>query len=70
MTLWKNVRDIHLMIPEELLAEIDAAALEQYMSRSEFMRRTLHEAVGGKFPNAIRQESAVEPTRFLDTSDS
>jgi metal-responsive CopG/Arc/MetJ family transcriptional regulator len=45
MTLWKLTRKINLALPEELLARVDAAAAEKYMSRSEYIRYVLNNEV-------------------------
>ena len=70
MVLWKQLRDIHLLIPEELLCEIDAAANQRYMSRSDYIRYVLHEKVTGKYNKAIAEAEEKDPTRFLDMNDS
>jgi metal-responsive CopG/Arc/MetJ family transcriptional regulator len=70
VVLWRQIRDIHIAIPEELLAEVDAAASQKYMSRSEFIRFALDEKVGGKYPKAIKEAKEIDPFLFLDTSDS
>lgn len=45
MVLWKQTRNINLALPEELLAEIDEAAKQNYMSRTAYIRQTLHKAI-------------------------
>jgi metal-responsive CopG/Arc/MetJ family transcriptional regulator len=45
MTLWRLTRKINLALPEELLARVDEAAAEKYMSRSEYIRYVLNAEV-------------------------
>jgi metal-responsive CopG/Arc/MetJ family transcriptional regulator len=70
MTLWRPMRDIHLAMPEELLVEIDEAAKESYMSRSEYIRHIMKKEVAGKYPNVIDKAMREDMTRFADLDDS
>ncbi len=70
MVLWKLLKDIHFTIPEELLVEVDQAAKDRYMSRSEYIRYVLHKEVGGNYPKAVREATKKDSTRFLDLNDS
>jgi metal-responsive CopG/Arc/MetJ family transcriptional regulator len=70
MVLWRPTRKVLLAIPEELLIEVDEAAKEKYMSRSQYIRYVLDKAVGGKYPTAVKRATAEDPTRFLDLDDS
>ena len=70
MVIRKLLRHVHLVIPEELLAEVDDAATQKYMSRSEYIRRVLEEKVGGKFPETIQKIRRENPAKFLDQGDS
>ena len=45
MVLWKHTRNINLALPEELLAEIDEAAKQNYMSRTAYIRQVLNNAI-------------------------
>jgi metal-responsive CopG/Arc/MetJ family transcriptional regulator len=45
MVIWKLTRNISLCLPEELLVELDQAAIAGYMSRSEYIRQILHREV-------------------------
>lgn len=71
MTLWRYSRNIHLAIPEELLAYVDYAAAEAYMSRAEYIRQVLYESVkpamDSKEPNNFIDK---DDYRFLHTNDS
>jgi metal-responsive CopG/Arc/MetJ family transcriptional regulator len=68
MTLWKLTRKINLALPEELLARVDAAATEKYMSRSEYIRYVLNNEVlrPSKRPPSI---NPPDP-KWLDLNDS
>jgi metal-responsive CopG/Arc/MetJ family transcriptional regulator len=70
VVLWRQTRDIHISIPEELLAEVDAAASDKYMSRSEYVRLVLDKEVKGKFSKAREWALEEDPAIFLDTNDS
>lgn len=70
MTYWRITRHVHLLIPEELLAEVDAAAVRKYLSRSEFIRRTLDEKVTGKYQDNVKKIEEKDPTLFADLYDS
>lgn len=70
MTLWRQVRNINLAIPEELLAEVDASANENYMSRTEYIRHVLHKEVSGTQPKKIKEETQRDPWKFIDLGDS
>ena len=49
------------MIPEELLARVDERALSKFMSRSDYIRHTLH--------NAIIEADAKEPSKAFESID-
>ncbi|HSX45688.1 MAG TPA: hypothetical protein VLG27_01630 [Candidatus Saccharimonadia bacterium] len=70
MAIWKLLRHVHLIIPEELLAEVDYAAAQHYMSRSEYVRRVLAKEVGGRFPGRVERVRKENFVRFLDAGDS
>jgi len=44
-------RNINLSLPEELLAEIDEAAKQQYLSRTAYIRKVLQAAIDKRDPN-------------------
>lgn len=50
MVLWKFTRNINLLLSEELLAEVDEAAKQNLMSRSEYIRFTLRKAITKRDP--------------------
>jgi metal-responsive CopG/Arc/MetJ family transcriptional regulator len=64
------MRDIHLAMPDELLVEIDEAAKESYMSRSEYIRHIMKKEVAGKYPEVIDKAMREDMTRFADLDDS
>lgn len=70
MVLWKITRNVLISLPEELLAEVDAAAKEVYMSRSAYIRAVLQKEVGGKYPKVLARISKDNPRIFLDLDDS
>ena len=70
MVFWKPTRKVLLNIPDELLVEVDEAANQNFMSRSEYIRRVLHEKVHGKYPKAIERAEEDNFARFADLNDS
>lgn len=69
MTLWKLTRKINLALPEELLARVDAAAAEKYMSRSEYIRYVLNNEVLSNPPKPAHDIEPVD-TKWLALDDS
>jgi metal-responsive CopG/Arc/MetJ family transcriptional regulator len=69
MVLWKMTRNIHLALPEELLAEVDEAAKAHYMSRSEYIRVVLHKAISKRDPDKRYKPRGDEPWLY-DLDDS
>lgn len=72
MTIWRPMRNICLALPERLLIEIDEAAKEEYMNRSEYIRKVLKEAVAPRNEEAIKRAAAADPfdPRLFDLDDS
>lgn len=70
MVLWKQTRNILISMPEELLAEVDAAAKEVFISRTAYIRAVLQKEVGGKYPQVLNRVQKNKPTLFLDLDDS
>lgn len=70
MVLWKQTRNILISMPEELLAEVDAAAKEVFMSRTAYVRAVLQKEVGGKYPKVLERIEKERPTLLLDLDDS
>jgi metal-responsive CopG/Arc/MetJ family transcriptional regulator len=68
MTLWKLTRKINLALPEELLARVDEAAAERYMSRSDYIRYVLNNEV----LKTDKNSHSTEPvdTKWLALDDS
>ncbi len=69
MTIWKMMRNINIYLPEELLAEIDEAAKQNYMSRSAYIRSTLHKTILKRDPQQRYKPIGNEPWRY-DLDDS
>ncbi len=69
MTLWKLTRKINLALPEELLARVDAAAAEKYMSRSEYIRYVLNNEVLKQPANTLNNNAPPDP-KWLAIDDS
>lgn len=70
MVLWKQTRNILLSLPEQLLAEVDAAAKQVFMSRTAYIRAVLQKEVGGKYPEVLDRIEKNKPRLFLDLDDS
>ncbi len=64
------MKNILLLVPAELLAELDEAAKRHQLSRSEYIRQILRKEVGGKYPEALGLINQREPWRFADLDDS
>ena len=69
MVLWKRTRNINLALPEELLAEIDEAAKQNYMSRTAYIRQVLHKAMSKREPGKRYKPKGNEPWLY-DLDDS
>lgn len=71
MVLWKQLRNIHLAIPAELLYDVDQAAKSLYMSRSEYIRFVLHNEIRTKYPEQDSKPANTwyEHPEFLDSDD-
>lgn len=69
MTIWKQIRHINIILPEELLARIDEAAKAELQSRSEFIRQALLKIVLEHKTNNIFTEEDKNP-KWLDVDDS
>lgn len=70
VVVWRPMRNINLRLPEQLLVEVDEAAKELYMSRTEYIRYVLNKQAGGRYPRKIEELSSKDLTRFLDLDDS
>ncbi|PIZ61566.1 hypothetical protein COY17_04175 [Candidatus Saccharibacteria bacterium CG_4_10_14_0_2_um_filter_52_9] len=70
MVLWKQIRQINFMIPEELLAAVDENAKSSYMSRSQYIRSVLNKATTERQANTLKELRGDMPREFLDTDDS
>lgn len=70
MVLWNPTRKILLALPEELLVDIDEAAKQIYMSRSEYIRHVLYAAVHDKGRKRKDDMLREEPWRFSHLDDS
>lgn len=72
MTIWKQLRMVSFMIPEQLLAAADQAAKDKYMSRSEYIRYALNKATQAeqlKVWDDAAKATGI-PRDFLDMDDS
>lgn len=72
MTYWRPMRNICLALPEELILEIDEAARDTWLCRTEYIRRVLLKAVSernSKIIEKMRRENHLDP-RLLDLDDS
>jgi metal-responsive CopG/Arc/MetJ family transcriptional regulator len=69
MTIWKMMRNINLCLPEELLAEIDEAAKQNFMSRSAYIRLALQHVILKRNPQRRYKPKGNEPWRY-DLDDS
>ena len=69
MVLWKQIRNISLALPEELLVEVDEAAKAHYMSRSEYIRAVLHKAILKRDPKT-RYQLRGDESWLYDLDDS
>lgn len=66
------MRTVYVALPERLLVEVDEAAKEQYMSRSEYIRKVLRDAVAPRNEEAVKRAREDDPfdPRFIDLDDS
>ncbi len=75
MVIWKPMRRFTIALPEELVINLDEAAKDYYMSRSEYIRLELRKAVQAhherqrKMTSNIPQGLENDP-RFFDLDDS
>jgi metal-responsive CopG/Arc/MetJ family transcriptional regulator len=69
MTYWRITRHVHLLIPEELLVEVDSAATKQYMCRSEFIRYVLDKEVTGRYSEKVEEAERRNPTLFANLDE-
>lgn len=70
MVLWKQIRQVNFMIPEELLAAVDENAKSSYMSRSQYIRSVLNKATTERQANTLKELKGNMPQEFLDVDDS
>jgi Arc/MetJ-type ribon-helix-helix transcriptional regulator len=69
VVIWKLTRNINLLLPEELLVEIDEAAKQNLTSRSEYIRVTLRKAIAKRQPDTKYRARGNEAWRY-DVDDS
>jgi Arc/MetJ-type ribon-helix-helix transcriptional regulator len=69
VVLWKPTSNINLALPEELLADIDEAAKQNYMSRTAYIRQVLHKAISERGPGKRYKPKGDEPWLY-DLDDS
>jgi metal-responsive CopG/Arc/MetJ family transcriptional regulator len=70
MVLWSPTRKILLALPEELLIDVDEAADQLYMSRSEYIRLVLYKAAHDKARKQKDEMIKEKPWRFSNLNDS
>ncbi|HXR49569.1 MAG TPA: hypothetical protein VN778_00900 [Verrucomicrobiae bacterium] len=69
MTYWYPRQNINLVLPIKLLIEVEEAATEHHMSRTDYIRHVLEKAVSGKYPEALEQARKNNPLKFYNLSD-
>lgn len=70
--MWKDLQQLHVLIPRQLIFELDEAAKHEYMSRSEFVRRILIKKINeisSKSTNLLKHASNEDLISFLDVDD-
>jgi metal-responsive CopG/Arc/MetJ family transcriptional regulator len=78
MVIWKKMKRFTLALPEELMINLDGAAKDYYMSRSEYIRLELHKAVVAHYERQKANKEHIDTLpqglendpRIFDVDDS
>jgi metal-responsive CopG/Arc/MetJ family transcriptional regulator len=75
MTIWKPMRRLVISLPEELVVNLDEAAKDYYMSRSEYIRLELRKSVLAHYDRQKKRSIHIpqgleDDPRFFDLDDS